>query len=192
MSDLWKSHNPPAPANVPAPAPVSVPNSGTGVVTEHATIGRSVVIKGEVSGNEALFIDGSIEGSIRFPKHRVTVGRGSQVTADIHAQDVVVMGSVKGNIHCSDLLDIRAESWIQGEIVTKRIRIDDGAVLKGSVEIQASAKSTPAEQPLAKVAAAATEAARPATVHTTVPPAAPAGPESVKRAPGSSVLFKPV
>jgi len=124
MSDLWKSINPPAPANVPAPVPANVPSPGTGVVTEHATIGRSVVIKGEVSGNEALFIDGSVEGLIRFPKHRVTVGRGSKVTADIHAQDVVVMGSVKGNIFCSDLLDIRSESWIQGEIVTKRIRIN--------------------------------------------------------------------
>jgi len=58
-----------------------------------------------------------IEGSIRFPKHRVTVGRGSQVRADIHSQDLIVMGSVKSNIHCTDLLDIRSESWIQGEIV---------------------------------------------------------------------------
>ena len=101
------------------------------------------------------------------------------------------MGSVKGNIHCSDLLDIRSESWIEGEIVTKRIRIDDGAVLKGSVEIQASVKSVPAQQPLAKAAAAVTEAAKP-TGQATVPPVVPAAPESVKRAPGSSVLFKPV
>jgi hypothetical protein len=70
MSDLWKSINPPAPPNAPAPVPASVPSPGSGVVTEHATVGRSVVIKGEVSGNEALFIDGSVEGSIRFPKHR--------------------------------------------------------------------------------------------------------------------------
>jgi cytoskeletal protein CcmA (bactofilin family) len=148
-----------------------------------------VTIKGEVSGNEALFIDGTIDGSIRFPKHRVTVGRSSQVTADIHAQDVVVMGSVKGNIHCSELLDIRAESTVQGEIVTKRIRIDDGAVLKGSVEIQASGK---AEHPQAKAAAAGEAAKSSATTQTPAPPAVPAGPESVKRAPGSSVLFKPV
>jgi len=99
---------------------------------------------------------------------------------------------VKGNIHCTDLLDIRSESWIQGEIITKRIHIDDGAVPKGSVEIRAFAKSTPAEQPLAKPAAVATEAAKLATVPATLPPPAPAGPESVKRAPGSSVLFKPV
>jgi cytoskeletal protein CcmA (bactofilin family) len=162
-------------------------------VTEHATIGRSVVVKGEVSGSEALFIDGSVEGSIRFPKHRVTVGRGSHVTADIHAQDVVVMGSVKGNIYCSELLDVRSESSILGEIVTKRIRIDDGAVLKGSVEIQAGAKGVPVDPPQAKAAAAAGDTAKnSASAQAPAPVAAPAAPESVKRAPGSSVLFKPV
>jgi cytoskeletal protein CcmA (bactofilin family) len=195
MSDLWKSHTPPAPPNVPAPASPSVPSPNTGVVTEHATIGRSVVIKGEVSGNEALFVDGSVEGAIRFSKHRVTVGRGSHVLADVHAQDVVVMGSVKGNIDCSDLLDIRAESWIEGKIVTKRIRIDDGAVLKGSVEIHASGRNAGAfaEQPLAKAAAASGDATKPAAPgQTPVPPAPPAAPEAIKRAPGSSVLFKPV
>jgi cytoskeletal protein CcmA (bactofilin family) len=162
-------------------------------VTEHATIGRTVVIKGEVSGSEALFIDGSIEGSIRFPKHRVTVGRGSQVKADIHAQDVVVIGSVKGNIYCSELLDIRSESSIQGEIITKRIRIDDGALVKASVEIQGAGKSSPAVQPQAKAAAAASEAGKSAVpAQASGPAATPAGPETVKRAPGSSVLFKPV
>jgi cytoskeletal protein CcmA (bactofilin family) len=192
MSDLWKTYNSPAPPSVPN-APPSVSNAGAGIVTEHATIGRTVVIKGEVSGSEALFIDGSIEGSIRFPKHRVTVGRGSQVTADIHAQDVVVIGSVKGNIYCSELLDIRSESSIQGEIITKRIRIDDGALLKGSVEIQGAGKSSPAVQPQAKAAAAASETGKSAVpAQASVPAATPPGPETVKRAPGSSVLFKPV
>ena len=112
-----------------------------GPVTEHATIGPSIVIKGQVSGHEALFIDGTVEGSIDFPDHRVTVGRRSHVKADIKAHDVVIMGSMRGNVLCSDLLDVRAESCIYGDIVTRRIRIDDGAVLKGSVEIQAPQKS---------------------------------------------------
>jgi cytoskeletal protein CcmA (bactofilin family) len=112
-----------------------------GPITEHATIGPSIVIKGEVSGQEALFVDGTVEGSIHSPDHRMTIGGRSKVRADIKADDIVVMGSVNGNIQCSDLLDVRAESTIHGEIVTRRIRIDDGAVLKGSVEIQAHAKS---------------------------------------------------
>jgi cytoskeletal protein CcmA (bactofilin family) len=107
-------------------------------VTAHATIGASIVIKGEVSGTEPLFIDGKVEGSIHIPDHRVTVGRGSRVAADVRAHDVVVMGSVQGNIYPADLLDIRADSFIQGQMVAKRIRIDDGAVLKGSVEVHSS------------------------------------------------------
>jgi cytoskeletal protein CcmA (bactofilin family) len=110
--------------------------SSVGPVVEHATIGTSIMIKGEVTGNEALFIEGTVDGTIRIPDHRVTVGKDSHVTANITAREVVVMGAVKGDIHCTDLLDIRAESNIQGEIVTRRIRIDDGAMLRGSVEIQ--------------------------------------------------------
>ncbi len=115
-----------------------------GAVTEQATIGASIVIKGEVSGSEPLFINGTVEGLVHCPEHRVTIGRNSTVKADIQAREVAVMGSVKGNIHCSDLVDLRAESNIQGEIVTRRIRIDDGAVLKGSVEIQRAEKGAPA------------------------------------------------
>jgi cytoskeletal protein CcmA (bactofilin family) len=112
--------------------------SAAGAATAHATIGSSIVIKGEVSGTEPLFIDGTVEGSIHIPDHRVTVGRGSRVAADVRAHDVVVMGSVKGNIYAADLLDIRADSFIEGQMVAKRIRIDDGAVLKGSVEVHSS------------------------------------------------------
>jgi cytoskeletal protein CcmA (bactofilin family) len=83
-----------------------------GPVTEHATIGASILIKGDGSGKEHLFIDGTVEGSIHFPDHRVTIGRSSKVKADIHAREVVVMGTVQGDIHCADLLDIRADSHI--------------------------------------------------------------------------------
>ena len=120
--------------------------ANVGPAVEHATIGSSIVIKGEVSGNEALFVDGMVEGTINIPGHRVTVGRNSTVKADINAAEVVVMGTVKGNIHCADLLDIRSESHLQGQVATQRIRIDDGAVLRGSVEIQRVEKSaSPAE-----------------------------------------------
>jgi cytoskeletal protein CcmA (bactofilin family) len=176
MSDLWKPEirqaNPSTSFAVPA--------------TEHATIGGSIVIKGEVSGQEALFVDGTVEGAIRFPDHRVSVGRGSQVTADITAKDVVVMRSVKGNIHCSDLLVVGAESTIRGDIVTRRIRIDDGAVLRGSVEIQAAEKSVKEPEP-AKGEKAVALAAAPVPVAT----AAAAAASGAKRATGSSVLLKP-
>jgi cytoskeletal protein CcmA (bactofilin family) len=119
-----------------------------GPVTEHATIGASIVIKGDVSGKEHLIIDGTVEGAIHFPDHRVTIGRSSKVKPDIHAREVVVMGTVQGDIHCADLLDIRGDSHIEGQIITRRARIDDGAFLKGSVEIQ-HAEKEPREAPKA-------------------------------------------
>jgi cytoskeletal protein CcmA (bactofilin family) len=75
---------------------------------EQATIGRSLVIKGDISGAESLFVDGRIEGTVNIPEHRVTVGRNGVVTADVNAREVVIMGKVQGNIICSDRLDIRS------------------------------------------------------------------------------------
>jgi cytoskeletal protein CcmA (bactofilin family) len=103
---------------------------------EQGSIGRSIIIKGEISGSEPLYIDGSIEGKITFPNHRVTVGRHGNVTANISAKEVVVMGTVKGNIDCSDRLDIRAEGSLTGDVLTRRIIVEDGAILKGSVQVQ--------------------------------------------------------
>jgi cytoskeletal protein CcmA (bactofilin family) len=104
---------------------------------EQATIGRSVVIKGEVSGAESLFVDGRIEGTINFDS-RVTIGRNGVVVANITAKEVVVMGTVTGDIHCTDRLDIRSEGSLTGDVVTPRICIEDGAVVKGAVEVQAA------------------------------------------------------
>src|SRR5208283_1064672 len=81
---------------------------------EQATIGRSLVIKGDVSGSESLFIDGRVEGSINFPENRVTVGRNGVVAANITANEVVIMGKVQGNVECTDRLDIRSEGLLSG------------------------------------------------------------------------------
>ena len=179
-----------------------------GPVTEHASIGASIVIKGDVSGKEHLFIDGTVEGSIHFPEHRVTIGRSSKVKADIHAREVVVMGTVQGDIHCADLLDIRADSHIQGQIVTRRVRIDDGAFLKGSVEIQRPEKEA-REVPKASAAPSRSEVVIESVAAAPVP-AAMAGAATVESAKaetsniqklaetlarkvaGSGVLLKPV
>jgi cytoskeletal protein CcmA (bactofilin family) len=108
---------------------------------EQATIGRSLVIKGEVKGDESIYIDGQIEGTINFTDHRVTIGRNGKVNANIVAREVVVMGSVQGNLQCSDRVDIRAEGRLTGDITTQRISVEDGAVLKGSVQIRTEAKT---------------------------------------------------
>ncbi|MGH9512190.1 MAG: bactofilin family protein [Terriglobales bacterium] len=105
---------------------------------EQATIGRTLVIKGEVKGDESIYIDGQIEGTIQFGDHRVTIGRNGKISANISAREVVIMGSVKGNVQCTDRVDIRAEGCLTGDIVTQRISVEDGAILKGSVQIRAT------------------------------------------------------
>ena len=105
---------------------------------EQATIGRSLVIKGDISGGESLFVDGRIEGTVNIPEHRVTVGRNGVVTADVNAREVVIMGKVNGNVICSDRLDIRSEGSVTGDVVVQRISVEDGAILKGSVQVQAA------------------------------------------------------
>jgi cytoskeletal protein CcmA (bactofilin family) len=118
----------------------TTPNQLTPVKTmtspiEQATIGRTVVIKGEISGNESLYIDGRVEGSVTFKDHRVTVGRNGVVQANISAREVVIMGKVTGNVECSDRVDIRSEGSLTGDVVSARISVEDGAMLRGSVQL---------------------------------------------------------
>jgi cytoskeletal protein CcmA (bactofilin family) len=126
--------------------PASNPNTFNPVKTvtapvDQATIGRTLVIKGEISGSEALYIDGRIEGKIIMPESRVTIGRNGKVDASIQAREVVVMGKVTGNIECSDRVDIRAEGAVSGDISTVRISVEDGAALKGGIQVRSDGKS---------------------------------------------------
>jgi len=161
-SDSQKSQFSSSP-NQSQPRAVSVP-------VEQATIGRSLVIKGEVSGSESLYVDGKIEGTVNLGDSRVTIGRNGSVAANITAREVVILGKVQGNIQCSDRLDIRGEGSLTGDVITQRISVEDGAILKGSVQVRAadqkhvqsqsksapveSAKSAATEQPKAAAAVA--------------------------------------
>jgi cytoskeletal protein CcmA (bactofilin family) len=141
--------------------PASNPNAYNPVKTvtapvDQATIGRTLVIKGEVSGSESLYVDGRIEGKITMPESRVTIGRNGKVDASITAREVVVMGKVTGNIECSDRVDIRAEGSVNGDITTARISVEDGAALKGGIQVRSEGKQKDQskEQPKAMAAAA--------------------------------------
>jgi cytoskeletal protein CcmA (bactofilin family) len=112
-------------------APTAQPASA-----DQATIGKSLIIKGEVTGSESLYIDGKVEGSINLPGNRVTVGRNGQVTANISAREIVVLGKVKGNVSASDRVDIRSEGSLSGDVVAQRISIEDGAFFKGGIDIR--------------------------------------------------------
>ncbi|HTU41616.1 MAG TPA: polymer-forming cytoskeletal protein [Candidatus Aquilonibacter sp.] len=113
-------------------------NKNISAPVEQATIGRTLVIKGELTAAEALYIDGRIEGKISLPDHRVTIGRNGSVQANINAREVVVMGKVNGNIECTDRVDIRSEGSVTGDVSTIRISVEDGAVLKGGVEVRSA------------------------------------------------------
>jgi cytoskeletal protein CcmA (bactofilin family) len=156
------------PANTPKFSPN--PNSFAPIKTvtapmEQATIGRTLVIKGEVSGGESLYIDGRIEGTINLNDNRVTIGRNGTVAANITAREVVIMGKVTGNIECTDRLDIRGEGSLTGDVVTQRISVEDGAILKGSVQVRAAAEHKPQHQ--AHSQAKAAEPAKPAAAAAT-------------------------
>jgi cytoskeletal protein CcmA (bactofilin family) len=127
-------------------SPASNPNQYNPVKTvtapvDQATIGRTLVIKGEITGSEALYIDGRIEGKIIMPESRVTIGRNGKVDASIQAKEIVVMGKVNGNIDCSDRVDIRAEGAVSGDISTVRISVEDGAALKGGIQVRSEVKA---------------------------------------------------
>jgi len=118
------------------PTPAAAPRNATVSPQDQATIGKSLVIKGEVSGSESLYIDGRVEGSINLPGNRVTVGRNGVVNANINAREIVVLGKVKGNLAASDRVDIRTEGSLTGDVVAQRISIEDGAFFKGGIDIR--------------------------------------------------------
>ena len=127
--------------NVKSSSPASNPNSYNPVKTttapvDQATIGRTLKIKGEISGSEALYIDGCIEGKINMTDSRVTIGRNGKVDASIVAREIVVMGKVTGNLECSDRVDIRSEGSVTGDVSCSRISVEDGAVLKGGIQVR--------------------------------------------------------
>jgi len=128
------------------PARPTAPTSANGA-GDQATIGKSLMVKGEVSGSESLYVDGRVEGSISLPGNRVTVGRNGQVAANITAREVVVLGKVKGNITASDRVDIRSEGSLTGDVIAQRISIEDGAYFKGGIDIRKPGGGKEAAEP---------------------------------------------
>jgi cytoskeletal protein CcmA (bactofilin family) len=112
-----------------------------------AVLGKSVVVKGQVLGREDLTIDGEVEGTIELQEHRLTVGPSGKVNAAVKAREVVVLGTLHGNVETRDKLEIRKEAKMVGDVKTSRIMIEDGAFFKGTVDIVRA--ETPKPQPAA-------------------------------------------
>ena len=119
-----------------------------------AVIGKSVTIKGQIYSQEDLTIDGEMEGSVELMDHRLTVGPNGKIQAGIKAREIIVLGTIHGNVEASDKIDIRKEARLVGDIKTSRIVIEDGAYFKGSIDImRPGAAAEPAPKPPATAAA---------------------------------------
>jgi cytoskeletal protein CcmA (bactofilin family) len=118
-----------APIDSTYPAPSSSSSSGL------ARLGATLHVKGEITGNEDLHIDGTVEGLVQLEDRKLTVGASAKVTADIIAREVVVYGNVKGNLRARDRIEIKKDGSVVGDLTTARIMIEDGAYFKGSIEI---------------------------------------------------------
>jgi cytoskeletal protein CcmA (bactofilin family) len=124
---------------------MAMPMSG-----ELAQLGKSVMIKGELSGSEDLYVDGHVEGSITLKGNNLTVGPNGQVKANVEAKGVIVQGKLEGNINASDRVELRKAATVTGDVTTQRISIEEGAYPKGKVDIQkiegkSEAKAAPAK-----------------------------------------------
>ncbi|MCP3982387.1 MAG: polymer-forming cytoskeletal protein [bacterium] len=98
-------------------------------------IGQSVQIKGELTGNEDLTIEGMVDGKILLKDHNLTIGANGKITAEVHAKTVVVVGLVQGNITADDKVEIAPSGSVEGDITAPRIAISDGAKFKGAVDM---------------------------------------------------------
>lgn len=113
-----------------------------------AVIGKLVMIKGQIIGKEDLTVDGEVEGSIELHENRLTVGPHGRVQAGIKARELVVLGTIHGNVEITEKIEIRKEAKLVGDIKTARIVIEDGAYFKGSIDIvKAEVKPPPAPKP---------------------------------------------
>jgi cytoskeletal protein CcmA (bactofilin family) len=106
---------------------------------EFAHIGKSVIIKGELSGSEDLYVDGVVEGTIELQGNNLVIGPNGKVRANVNAKGVVVEGRLEGNIRASDRAELRKSAVAVGDIFTQRVAVEDGAYFKGKIDIQKEA-----------------------------------------------------
>jgi cytoskeletal protein CcmA (bactofilin family) len=139
----------------PAAAPqVATPPAATGERREHAVIGPSISIVGDVTGGEDLTILGKVEGKVALPKNSVTVGQSGRVSADIQAKVVSVAGEVRGNLVASEQIVIRKTATMLGNLTAPRVGLEDGCCFRGSVEMESPEKpTTPTTQPAGNLGA---------------------------------------
>ena len=121
-----------------------------------ATIGQSIVFKGELSGDEDLEIDGQVEGTVHLKNHLVTIGPNGNLKAEVTAKTIVVIGKVTGNLIAAERIEIQATGIVDGDVRAPRLNIQEGAVLNGSIDMSASGSTSEARKPATTPSASAT------------------------------------
>jgi cytoskeletal protein CcmA (bactofilin family) len=143
-----KPSGPAAPASAPAAAPPqTLGRSDEMRIGSHrdlVNIGKSVVIKGELNGSEDLTVEGHVEGRIELRDHVLTIGSNGRIKAEVFAKAVIVFGEVIGNVTASEKVDIRDNGSVDGDIVSPRVAIAEGAHFRGSVDMQRGAAAAKA------------------------------------------------
>jgi cytoskeletal protein CcmA (bactofilin family) len=124
-------------------------------------LGKSVIVKGQIFSREDLTIDGEVEGTVELQEHRLTIGPNGKVLANVKAREVVILGTIHGNVETTDKIDIRKDAKLLGDIKTARVVIEDGAYFKGNIDIVRAEVPKPQVAPKPQPVASAT--ATPAT-----------------------------
>jgi cytoskeletal protein CcmA (bactofilin family) len=139
----------------PSSGPSSAPRSSAPSPRAVSSLGASIEIKGKVTGEEDLQIDGKVEGSVVLNGQRLTVGRSGKLSSEVWAREVVVYGNLMGNVHASDRVEIKKDGSVTGDITTARISVEDGAYFKGRIEIERSKHHSKPEAEVSELAGAA-------------------------------------
>ena len=158
----------PKPVGAPPPAPSVLAKEGIPMSTlpsrlpethheggRSAVLGKSVILKGQIISREDLTIDGEVEGTVELKEHRLTIGPNGKVKANVKARELVVIGTIQGDVEITDKIDIRREAKLVGDIKTARVVIEDGAYFKGNIDIVRQDAARPATSTLAPAPAAA-------------------------------------
>ena len=171
----------PAAASSVAPGAAGAPERGRNL----AQIGKSLKLKGEITGSEDLYIDGEVEGMVELKENSLTVGPNGKVHANVSARSVTILGRLQGNVKAGERIEIRKTGSLEGDLSTARIVIEDGAVFRGSIDIVKPGRNA------ANVPAAAPASARPVGAAQKQP--GPGTPRIVATAPnlGASTAPKP-
>ena len=173
---MWKRDESPKPTSSQPTAPVapvtpSQPASAASqpeirrIERDMVNIGKSVVIKGELNGSEDLTIEGHVEGKIELKDHVLTIGPNGKIKAQVFAKAVIVLGEVNGNVTATEKVDIRDGGSVDGDIISPRVAIAEGAHFRGTVDMQRKTAAGQQAQPVKAAAAATAATPQPAAAH---------------------------